>query len=182
MQKFKILTRKLVLDNPYCPIEEQQVQLPDGSETTWWVNRVADAVIIIPVCEDRQILYQKNYKHGSGAFIYEFPAGMVDEGELPEESVKRELLEETGFQAQDIVKIGENFSNPTGASMKYHYFLALSCKKVAEPTLEPAEQIETFFAKNFDQLSEKLCQTPLTSSATIGALQYVSNYYKTQEY
>lgn len=178
MQKFKILGRKKVLNNPYCPIEEQRVQLPDGSEANWWINRSADAVVIVPICKNGDLLYQKNYKHGSGKCIYEFPAGMIDSGEEPAQSVERELLEETGFQAQEVIKIGENFSNPTGASMKYHYFLALDCEKVAEPALEPAEQIEVLFAQDLKTLSKKLCETSLTSSATIGALSYVQHFYR----
>ncbi len=178
MEKFKIITRKLVLDTPYCPIEHQRVQLPDGSETDWWVNLFGDAVIVVPVLPDGRILYQKNYKHGSGACVLEFCAGMIDAGETPEQAAHRELQEETGYQAKKMIKVGENFSNPTGAKMKYHYFLALDSELISQPDLEPAEQIECHLADNFSALKKTLLATPLTSSGTIGALAYAEAFFQ----
>ncbi len=176
MKKFKILNREIALDAPYCPVEKQRVELPNGEQTDWWVNTSADAIIVIPVLKDGRILYQKNYKHGSGECILEFCAGMIDPGEKPAESAKRELLEETGHEAKKWISLGHNFSNPTGSQMRYHYFLALECSQVTTPNLEPAEQIECLIAQDLLELSNILCATPLTSSATICALKYAEKY------
>lgn len=177
MKKFKILSRKLVLDNQYLPVEKQIVELPNGEEAEWFVALVSDAVLILPQLENGKFLLQKNYKHGSGENVIEFCAGMVDKGENPKETASRELLEETGFECEEMIKIGENFSNPTGSAMKYHYFLAKNCRKTAEPELEAAEQIEVFEVENLKKISELLTNKDTkTSSATISALKYAEMY------
>jgi ADP-ribose pyrophosphatase len=177
MKKFKILSRQTLIDSPYCPIEKQRVELPDKSQVDWWVQTSYGAVLVVPIMPDGRVLYQKNYKHGCGTFIFEFPAGMIDSGEDPLETAQRELREETGYRADRWVALGQNFSNPTGSTMRYFYFLALDCVLEGEPEREPAEQIELFWAKDLSAFEKKICQTPATSSATISALGYTRSYF-----
>ncbi len=75
MKKFKILSRELVLDNQYLPVEKQIVELPNGKTTTWFVALVSDAVIIVPQLKNGKFLLQENYKHGSGEVVTEFVLG-----------------------------------------------------------------------------------------------------------
>lgn len=177
MKKFKILSRELVLDSQWLPVEKQIVELPNGQTTEWFVALNTDAVVIVPQLKTGGFLLQKNYKHGSGEVVTEFCAGMIDGKDNPEETAKRELLEETGFGCENIIKIGENFSNPTGSAMKYHFFLAQGCEKCTMPTLEDAEQVEVFVVEDIAKVSQVLTdQSILTSSATISALKYVEKY------
>lgn len=173
MKKFPILSRETLVNSPFCHIEKQKVELPDGSTTDWFVNKVSDAVVILPRKKNREVLLQKNYKHGCGEVIWEFPAGMIDEAEDPQTAAERELLEETGFKG-DLKQIGEVFSNPTGAQMKYHFFLAENCKKISEPRREPAEQIEIFWKKDLAEVRTFLQQPEnKTSSATMALLSFL---------
>ncbi|MCK5460721.1 NUDIX hydrolase [Candidatus Gracilibacteria bacterium] len=171
MKKFKILSREKVLDSQWCPIEKQIVELPNGKETEWFVHMNADAVIVVPILKNGNILLQKNYKHGCGECITEFCAGMIDKGESPEKCAHREFLEETGFQTKKLVKIGEVFANPTGSIMKYHFFLGFDCEKIANPQQEESEQIEVFEVENLKAAHELLTNSNTkTSSATLTAL------------
>ena len=171
MKPFKILSREVILDNPYCPIEKQHVELPDGSTCDWFVNKSSDAVIIIPVLKTGEILLQKNYKHGSEKVVTEFCAGMIDSGETPEQAAARELLEETGHTSESLTKLGEVFGNPTGSSMKYHFFLAENCEKSGNQSLDEAEQIEVFSVKNLDEARKLLTDSETqTSAATLACL------------
>jgi 8-oxo-dGTP pyrophosphatase MutT (NUDIX family) len=172
MQKFKIISKKLVLDSPWMPVEEQIVELPNGKQATWMVNQSSDAVIVIPQLKTREFLIQKNYKHGSGEFITEFCAGMIDNGELAKDAAKRELLEETGYQAEDLIYLGKTFANPTGSIMKYHFFFAKNCEKIQDPELEDAEQIEVFTVKNLTEVFQEF-QKSGSSSASIAAITYL---------
>lgn len=144
MKPFKIISREKVLDSKWMPIEKQIVELPNGKQSEWFINTNSDAIIIIPFLKNGQILLQKNYKHGCGTIITEFCAGMIDKNETPQKAAQRELLEETGYQAKKIIKIGESFSNPTGSIMKHHFFIGMDCEKIAEQIPEETEQIELF--------------------------------------
>lgn len=179
MKKFKIISRKKVLDSKWMPIEKQIVELPNGKKSEWFVNTNPDAVIIVPILNNKQILLQKNYKHGCGKIVTEFCAGMIDQGETPEDAVSRELLEETGYVAQKIIKIGESFANPTGSIMKHHFFLALNCETKEDPKPEAEEQIEPFLVENIE-MAEKTLIKNKTSSGSLSALTFAQYFLKRQ--
>ncbi len=104
---------------------------------------------------------------------------MVDEGETPQVTAARELLEETGFSAETFKKVGEVFADPTGSLMRYHFFIAENCQKSAEQNLETGEQIEVFTVKNLDAAREILLDPKTkTSSATISVLKFAESFFK----
>ena len=176
MKKFKILSRETLIESPYCPVEKQIVEFPNGERGEWFVNTSADAVIVIPVTVAGKIILQKSYKHGGGAEVVEFCAGMIDEGETPIEAAVRELQEETGYRSADVKKIGEVFSNPTGSTMKYHFFLARNCVKNGEQKLDLSEQIEVFLVENWEGAKDVLLnQDTQTSSATMAGVGFMEN-------
>lgn len=172
MKKFKILSREKLITSPYCPVERQIVELPSGGTAEWYVNTCSDAVIVVPVLKSGEILLQRTYKHGCGEVVTEFCAGMVDEGEDLFVAAERELLEETGY-AGKLEKVGESFANSTGSSMKYHFFIARDCEKVADQSLDHTEQIELFTVKNMKEARLAFCKHGVhTSSANLAALAF----------
>ena len=76
-------------------------------------NEKTDGVVIVATDEaDEHILINKEYRMSVGDYVYNFPAGLIDEGETPEVAAKREIKEETGL---DLIVIEEGFSNETNA-------------------------------------------------------------------
>ncbi len=67
------------------------------------IGKKPDAVVIIMHDETgEKVLINKEFRLATGAWVYNFPAGLIDEGETPDESAKRELWEETGLTIQSI--------------------------------------------------------------------------------
>jgi ADP-ribose pyrophosphatase len=177
MKKFKILSKEKLIESQYCPVERHEVEFPDGGKGEWFVNTSADAVIVVPITTEGKVILQKSYKHGGGEEVVEFCAGIIDGGETPEIAAKRELQEETGYRVGSLEKIGEVFANPTGSSMKYHFFLARDCSLNGAQDLDPSEQIEVFLAENWVLAVELLTDTQtVTSSATIAGVGFVDKY------
>ena len=84
----------------------------------------------------------KQYRHGSKQITLEIPGGLVDPGDTPESAASRELLEETGYQAEEWKKIGVVNPNPAIFSNRCHTFLARNLMKVGSPTLDQTEDID----------------------------------------
>ena len=78
-------------------------------------NRKADSVIMILTDESgERILVSREYRMAMGQWIYNFPAGLIDPGETPEESAKRELWEETGLRLTRIDDVLDNSYSAVG--------------------------------------------------------------------
>lgn len=75
-------------------------------------DKEADAVVVIVTDEkEEKILINKEYRMAVGDWVYNFPAGLIDPGETPEESARRELWEETGLELYEITDyIGPSYS------------------------------------------------------------------------
>jgi len=176
MKPFKVLNQERLIDSPFCRIEKQLVELPDGSTADWYVSLNTDAVIVIPVLKDGSVILQQQYKHGGGEVVTEFCAGMVDEGETPSQAAARELQEETGYTAEEFIHLKTVYSNPTGSRMKYHYFLAKNAEITEKPSLEPAEQIVLIKLPSLKATRAYLLKPEtLTTAGMIGALSLVEN-------
>lgn len=178
MKKFKILSREKILDAKYSPVEKHIVELPSGKTTEWYVNTTDSAVVVVPILSSGEVLLQRNYKHGSREVVTEFCAGLIDDGEKPIHAAERELLEETGYKGQ-LHFIGEVFANPTGSTMKYYFFVAEDCKKIAEQDLDEAEQVELFTASDLME-TRKILTDPKTktAAATVSALAFAEKCRK----
>ena len=171
MKSFKILSSEMISDVPYCRIEKQRVILPNKTETDWYIKHSEPAVVIIPVLKSGEILLQRTYKHGCGKVVVEFPAGLVDNKEAPAFTAERELREETGYVAEDIIPLGRCCADATGSKMTYYFFLAQGCEKLTEPTLDDSEQIQSFTVASFaDVTHEFLAGEYETSSSSLAAL------------
>ncbi|MDD1720306.1 MAG: NUDIX hydrolase [Methanoregulaceae archaeon] len=105
-------------------IEIKDVHLPDGRSRERVIVHPGDAVAILPK-GDNDILYLlRQYRYAIDAYIYEAPAGTMIEGELPEETARRELIEETGFSARHFRKRGIVYSTPGFTDERLHLFEA----------------------------------------------------------
>lgn len=112
-----------------------------------WVNAVA-------LTEDNKILMVHQYRHAAGIISLEIPGGVIDEGETPEQGLRRELLEETGYQFDDFELLCTVYGNPSTADNQTRCFLARGGKKVQEQHLDEQEEIivETFTIPEVKQL------------------------------
>ncbi len=100
-----------------------------------WVN-------VIPLTADEQVIMIEQWRHGTRSIHLETPGGLMEDGETPEQSAGRELLEETGYEASEVIRLGTVHPNPAIQTNVQHYLLAKNCHKVAEPSLDHAEDIQ----------------------------------------
>jgi 8-oxo-dGTP pyrophosphatase MutT (NUDIX family) len=100
-----------------------------------WIN-------IIPLTTDHQVVMVRQYRHGSREVTLEIPAGFIDPGDTPEEAAARELLEETGYKAEEYMRIGVLSPNPAFFNNRCYTFIARNIEKVCDPMLDQTEDIE----------------------------------------
>ncbi len=109
-------------------------------EHDFYVIEAPDWINVIPLTEDGRVVLIEQFRHGTGEVSLEIPGGMVDPGESPAEAAARELLEETGYEASEVVLLGPARPNPAIQDNRIHSFLARGAVRRGEPKNEGTEQ------------------------------------------
>jgi 8-oxo-dGTP pyrophosphatase MutT (NUDIX family) len=142
--------RKQVFNCRVFSIWESCCKPPEAeyNQTEPQVFTVIDArdwAIVVPVIDSpkgRQFVMVWQWRHGSQSLSLEFPGGVFEPGENPEEAAARELHEETGYKPGRIKKIGEFSPNPAIMSNKVHFFLAEDLSGDGKQNLDDDEYVE----------------------------------------
>lgn len=111
-----------------------------GREHDFYGIRSSDWVNVLALTPEGEAVMVRQYRHGSGEITLEFPGGLVDPGETPEQAVARELLEETGFRAEEIVPLGGVSPNPAIFTNRLHGFVARGARRVAAVSNDGTEE------------------------------------------
>ena len=110
-----------------------------GREHDFYVIEAPDWINVVPVTDAGEVVLIEQYRHGAEEVSLEIPGGMVDEGESPREAAGRELLEETGYAASEIIELGRTRPNPAIQNNWIHTFLARGCEFRHEPVFDGTE-------------------------------------------
>jgi len=125
---FKVLKRHMRIDSENHNAIFSILEAPD------WVN-------VIAVTEENNIVLVEQYRYGTQVPTLELPGGVCDPGETPLITSKRELLEETGFTADEWIYLGSVSSNPAILTNHTHTYLAKGALKTTDQKLDDNERI-----------------------------------------
>lgn len=118
---------------------------PNGNSGSFYLLDSSDWVTVIPHITDGKgvdcFLMVEQYRHGSDEITLEFPAGMIDPGELPKDAAVRELLEETGYNAEELIEIGAVPPNPALMNNICYTFAAYDLEFRSKQNLDKNEYI-----------------------------------------
>jgi ADP-ribose diphosphatase len=92
----------------------------------------SDWVNIVAVTSNDELVMVRQYRHGEGRVTLEIPGGLVDPGESAANAAARELLEETGYRAAAVERLGVVNPNPALFGNRTETFLARGVERVAE--------------------------------------------------
>jgi len=132
----KIISSKVILKNRLFTIVDEVAHDPSGFEIHRSIVRHPGSAVMMAVDEKERILLVKQFRLPAKKDMWELPAGRIDSGETPLQAAKRELREETGFQARKWVKLISYWASPGYIDEKMNVFLALD---LTAGTQEPME-------------------------------------------
>jgi ADP-ribose pyrophosphatase len=120
----RLIDGKRVYSGRTLNIDLDRVLLPNGNTADLEVIRHPGASAVVPVLEDGQVVLIHQFRYAAGDFIYEIPAGKLDPGENPIDCARRELAEETGYQARSLSPLLSFLTTPGFCDEEIHIFLA----------------------------------------------------------
>ena len=142
IQPWKVTRSEMLLDGRIFKVRKDVVVNPrTGQPHDMFVLEQPNWVNVIPLTPDERVVMVEQWRHGTRSVHLETPGGLMEDGETPEQCARRELLEETGYEAGEVVRLGTVHPNPAIQNNLQHYVLATNCRHVAAPALDSAEDI-----------------------------------------
>lgn len=151
------------------------VQFPNGNVGTLEIFRHPGAAAILPFLDDPQaddprVLLIRQFRHATGDFLWEIPAGRRDIDEHPDDTAHRELCEETGYRCGRLEKLTQIWTTPGFTDEVIHLYLAANLTS-GESTLEPDEVLAVHQFR-WSELLQMLRTGVIVDCKTISAILY----------
>ena len=142
MDSWKTLSRETVLDRgKYLRVEDHTVQLPDGRVIEQWPWIITpDFINVVAVTEAGEILCFHQVKYAVEGEVLATIGGFLEPGEEPLAAAKRELLEETGYEAAEWIALGQYRVDANRGAGTAHFFLALHARHVTDRNADDLEE------------------------------------------
>lgn len=142
----QLLKKRLFYTGRKFNFEVNRLRLPNKAEGEWECIRHPGGALAIPITPEGKLILVRQYRFAVSGRLLEFPAGTVELDEKPLETVKREIQEETGYNAREWQKVGEFFLAPGYSDEIIYTFLAKDLEKLDRPPVQDAdEDIEVVF-------------------------------------
>lgn len=146
IKPWKILDSKQTFRDDFLGVRTDRCVREDGHIVpTYHVIEQTPWVTVFPLTDEGNIVLIREYRHAAQKILTAVPGGVSDPGENDWEAVgRRELAEETGYEAREMRLIGTCYPNPAIQDNELHFFLALGCTPTVTQSLDPNEEIEVF--------------------------------------
>src|SRR2546429_5309317 len=102
---WRTLSSREAYANPWIRVREDVAEMPDGRTTLYGVVECAPCVGVLPFLDARTVVLVGQWRYVARAFRWEIPTGAGKPGEGEEAAVRRELVEEAGYEAERLVKL-----------------------------------------------------------------------------
>ena len=137
MRKWQRIDPTVVTKVDYHNVIVKTFKLPDDTITTraTFLAEEMRAAGVIAVTEDGKIIVARQFRPGPEKIMDDIPGGYVNDDEDPELAARRELLEETGYQAGTMTFLGE-FSRDSYVNGRWYYYLATDCVLIRKQELD----------------------------------------------
>ena len=144
--EWKTIKENVVFQNQYLTLHNDLVERPDKEKVSFLKIKTKGFATVFCLSKENKVVLVRQYRYAFKDFSWECPGGILEEGETPEESASREVLEETGYQVSSIRLVLK--CHPNAYSTAWAYTFLATVEKVGEQKLDDNEFIQV---KEFDQ-------------------------------
>lgn len=171
--KWKTLSSEYLSHETWFTVRRDTCQRNDGViVNNYYVFEFPEWATAFALTAEGKILMTKQYRQALGEVCIELPGGCVDKTDASfEDGIKRELLEETGYEFESIQSIGKISANPSTNTNLMHMFLATGGRKTKEQSLDANEEIDVY-ELSFDELMQLVDENKIMQSMHLSTIYY----------
>ena len=135
---------RFVINNKWCQVRQDEIELPSGQIIDdFFVHIRPNIALIFATTEQQELVFVRQYRHGAREILLELPAGGFNPAEESGQSAAaRELAEETGYVAEEIVELATLYDNPVKDTNSIYLYFAKNVKLASKIQLDITEDIE----------------------------------------
>ena len=177
--KEKTLSSELKFTGRIIRVVHDRIELPDGNLSMRELVEHPGGVCVAAVNEHGEFLIVEQFRYAFKTEILEFPAGKLEPGEDPLEAAKRELIEETGYEADAMLSLGEVWPSVGYLTERIHLYYAPITHFVGQK-LDPQEflNVKTY---SYDQLVSMVNHNLINDGKTIALLMRMDALLKVKD-
>ena len=163
--KWKTLSSEYLFNDTWLKARKDRCQRPDGTIIEpYYVMEYPNWVTGLALTEDNKVVLVRQYRHALGEVCIELPGGCVDDTDLDnEQAVRREFLEETGYDFASVEYLGRTSANPSTNANLLHMFLLTGGKKVRDQELDANEEMDILVIP-FEEFNQLLLENAFVHS------------------
>lgn len=140
IQPERTLSSETVFSGKLIDVRRDTVSLPGGKSTTREIVVHPEVVAMLPTLDDGRLVLVRQYRKPAERVLLEIPAGGIEDGETPEDAVRREMREETGYRVGKAEPLATFYSSPGFTTELMHLFRC-SGLEPGQPT-ESTDELE----------------------------------------
>jgi len=176
LKSWDVLDRQdLLIVEPWIKVVRQKVQVAEGKIIDDYHQiELPDFVIIVAKDRSGKVLIERQYRHGLGQVTLVLPGGMIEPGEDILQAAQRELLEETGYVAENWRNLGSYVANANYRCGEATLFVAENAHQVAEANSGDLEEIELLLLSP-EEVFAAVCGGQMTVMGAVMAVAVALN-------
>jgi ADP-ribose pyrophosphatase len=164
----EILSHKEVYSGKIVRLHVDAIRQETGESTIREVVRHPGGVAAVPVLDDGRIVLIRQFRYPLGKYIWEIPAGKLDSGQTPRDTIARELEEEIGCTAETLTELCSFYTSPGFCDEVIYLFIARGLVPCVQ-RLEPGEHITTE-ARTLDECLEMIASGEIMDGKSIAGI------------
>jgi len=152
----KKISSQLIFDGKVVHLYKDEVEVANGVRSTREYIRHIGAVCVLPLTDEGEVVLERQFRYPYGEVLVEIPAGKLDSrDEDPAKAALRELREETGAVARELIPLGDYYGSPAILDERIRMYLARGLT-FGERELDEDEYLEVFRLPLEDAVKEVL--------------------------